>query len=261
MRLLPAPLPPRRGRGSQSVNPLFAILRSYIFVTDAPPHPLAVRFAQIVAFLLQGIGECGLRRQIAGPLTFRLQRRFNKMVRRFAALLAHLAAFGADAPRRVYDRKQPPATTAPQEPLQDPSPPQVPVQVPPPDPDPDPWHNPLPKWARPAAARRPALPLSQAVRVPSRGKWLAGLSLNVNCAGSQLQHLMYDPELGALLAASPRLVALIRPLCRMLAVEFPHGILPPRPPRAPRPRRLRWRPSRRCDLLRLVRMGTPLIET
>ena len=216
-----------------------------------------MRFAQIVAFLLQGIGECGLRRQIAGPLTFRLHRRFTRMVRRFAALLAHLAKFGADAPLRAYHRKQPPPAATPQVPDPAPESPQAPPR------DPYPRQNPLPKWARPAA-RPPAPPLSQAVRVPSRRRWLAGLSLNINCAGSQLQHMLYDPELGPLLAASPRLVALIRPLCRMLGVEFPHGILPPRPPRAPRaprPRRLRWRPSRRCDLLRLVRMGTPLIET
>ena len=224
-------------------------------VTDTPSQPLAVRFAQIVAFLLQGIGECGLRRQIAGPLTFRLHRRFTKMVRRFAALLAHLAQFGADAPRRAYNRKQPPAATAPQEPPQVAAP--DPAQVPPPAADPFPRQNPLPKWARPGA-RPPALPLSQAVRVPSRRRWLAGLSLNINCAGSQLQHLMYDPELGTLLAASPRLVALLRPLCRMLAVEFPHGILPPRPPRAPRPRRRRWHPPRRADLHFLLRMGKPL---
>ena len=222
-------------------------------MTDAPPQPLAARFARIVAFLLQGIGECGARRQIAGPLTLRLQVRFNKMVRRFAALLAHLAAFGADAPLRAYHRKQPPPAASPQDPAPAPeSPPESPR-------DPDPWHNPLPKWARPAAARRRAPPLSQAVRVPSRSKWLTGLSLNVNCAGSQLQHLMYDPELAAMLAASPRLVALIRPLCRMLAVEFPHGVLPPRPPRAPRkPRRRRWHPPRRGDLHFLLRMGKPL---
>ena len=231
-------------------------------MTDTPSQPLAVRFAQIVAFLLQGIGECGARRQIAGPLTIRLQVRFNKMVRRFAALLAHLAAFGADAPRRAWHRKQPPLAATPQEPPQVPAP--NPAQVPPPaaDPDPDPRRNPLPKWARPAAARRSAPPLSQAVRVPSRRRWLAGLSLNINCAGSQLQHMLYDPELASLLAASPRLVALLRPLCRMLAVEFPHGILPPRPPRAPRPpRRRRWHPPRRADLHFLLRMGKPLIET
>ena len=226
-------------------------------VTAPPPHPLAVRFAEFVAFLLQGIGECGLRRQIAGPLTFRLERRFNKMARRFAALLAHLAAFGADAPLRAYHRKQPPAATAPQEP------PQETPQAPPPAPpqDPDPWRNPLPKWARPAAARRPALPLSQAVRVPNRRAWLAGLSLHLNGAIARLQHLMYEPEMASLLAASPRLVALLRPLCRMLAVEFPHGILPPRPPRAPRqprPRRRRWHPPRRGDLHFLLRMGKPI---
>ena len=90
-------------------------------VTDTAPHPLAARFAQIVAFLLQGIGECGARRQIAGPLTLRLQVRFNKMARRFAALLAHLAAFGADAPLRAYHRKQPPDAIAAQDPPPDPS--------------------------------------------------------------------------------------------------------------------------------------------
>ena len=218
-------------------------------MTDAPPHPLAARFAQFVAFLLEGIADCGGRRLIAGPLTLRLQVRFNKMARRFAALVAHLAAFGADAPRRAYHRKQPPPAATPQDP------------APPPAPDPDPWQNPLPKWARPAAARRRAPPLSQAVRVPSRRAWLIGLSLNVNGANARLQHLMYDPELASLLAASPRLVALIRPLCRMLAVEFPHGVLPPRPPRAPRPpRRRRWHPPRRGDLHFLLRMGKP-IET
>ena len=101
-------------------------------VTDTPPQPLAVRFAQIVAFLLQGIGECGFRRQIAGPLTFRLQRRFNKMVRRFAALVAHLAKFGVDAPVRAWHRKQPLPAAAAQEPPQVPAP--DPAQIAPRDP-------------------------------------------------------------------------------------------------------------------------------
>ncbi len=205
-------------------------------VTNPAPHPLAVRFAQIVAFLLQGIGECGARRQIAGPLTLRLQRRFNKMTRQFAALLAHLAQFGADAPRRAWHRKQPPAATAPKNPSED-SP-------------------------KPAAARRRAPPLSEAVRVPSRRAWLTGLSLNINGAGSHLQYMLYDPEMQALLAASPRLIALLRPLCRMLSVEFPPGILPPPPPRAPRkPRPRRWRVPRRGDLLFLLRMGKPIPGT
>ena len=68
---------------------------------------------------------------------------------------------------------------------------------------PDPRQNPLPKWASPAA-RCPALPLSQAVRVPSRRHWLVGLSLNFNGAIARLQHFVYDPEIASLLAASPR---------------------------------------------------------
>ena len=213
-------------------------------MTNPAPHPLAVRFAQIVAFLLQGIGECGARRQIAGPLTLRLQRRFNKMTRQFAALLAHLAQFGADAPRRAYHRKQPLHATDPQDPAQDPLP------------------NPPQDSPKPAAARRRAPPLSHAVRVPSRRAWLTGLSLNINGAGSHLQYMLYDPEMQALLAASPRLVALLRPLCRMLSVEFPPGILPPPPPRAPRkPRPRRWRVPRRGDLLFLLRMGKPIPGT
>ena len=70
--------------------------------------------------------------------------------------------------------------------------------------------------------------------------------------------------MAALLATSPRLVALLRPLCRMLGAVLPAAVLPPRPAKAerpPRPRRRRWRPSARCDLLFLLRMGKSLIET
>ena len=135
-------------------------------VTDAAPHPLAARFAQFVAFLLEGIAECGGRSLIAGPLTLRLQRRFNKMVRRFAALVAHLAAFGVDAPVRAWHRKQPPPAATPQDAPQVPAP--APAQIPPRDPDP--FDNPLPKWARPAAARPPAfsLPPLRRARTPAR---------------------------------------------------------------------------------------------
>ena len=227
------------GRFRPPVNPILTIACSYTAVTNPAPHPLASWFAEFLAFLLAGIAECGGRRQIAGPLTIRLQRRFNKMARRFAALLAHLAEFGADAPVRAWHRKQPPAATAPQGPAQNP-----------------PEESPKP------AVRRHALPLPQAVRVPGRRAWLVGLSPNVNCAAGRLQHMMNDPEMVTLLAASPRLVALLRPLCRMLGVEFPPGILPPPPPRAPRkPRPRRWRVPRRGDLLFLLRMGKPIPGT
>jgi hypothetical protein len=175
----------------------------------------------------------------------RLGRRLNRMSHRFAVLLAHLTKFGVDAPPRTYHRKQPPGPASAQDAAQgDPSQGDPSQDIP---------------------SRRPRVtepPLWQAVRMPHRRAWLVGISLDINCANGRLQHLMYDPEFTALLAASPRLVALLRPLCRMLAVEFPHGILPPPPPRKPRaPRRRRWHPPRRADLHFLLRMGKPLPES
>jgi hypothetical protein len=204
-----------------------------------------VRFADVVAFLVQGIWEALRRGRISGPLMCRLGRRLNRMSHRFAVLVAHLAKFGVDAPRRTYHRKQPPGPARSQDPSQD-----DPAETDPPQDIP---------------SRRPrvlAPPLWQAVRMPRRRAWLIGISLDINCANGRLQRLLHDPEFTALLAASPRLVALLRPLCRMLAVALPHGILPPPPPRKPRaPRRRRWHPPRRADLLFLLRMGKPLPES
>ena len=97
------------------------------------------------------------------------------------------------------------------------------------------------------------------------------MSCGVAAAASQLRHLLTDPELLALLHTSPALVQMLRPLCWMLGVDLPATVLPPRPARAaphgepkpPRRRRRRlWRPpSRRSDMLLLVRMGTNLIRT
>jgi len=93
------------------------------------------------------------------------------------------------------------------------------------------------------------------------------LSAGTAAAASQPRHLLTDPEALALLLASPQLVDMLRPLCRMLGVDLPAAVLPPRPPEAaPRPPRRRsrrlWRPpSRRSDMLLPLRMGTPLIDT
>ena len=96
------------------------------------------------------------------------------------------------------------------------------------------------------------------------------MSCGVAAAASQLRHLLTDPELLAVLHTSPALVQMLRPLCWMLGVDLPATVLPPRPARAgdgepkpPRRRRRRlWRPpSRRSDMLALVRMGTNLIRT
>ncbi len=64
-----------------------------------------------------------------------------------------------------------------------------------------------------AAAAGPTLPRGYAwlvVAVPYKVAALAG----------QLRVVLQDPEMVALIAASPRLVLLLRPLCRMLALEM-----------------------------------------
>ena len=214
-------------------------------MSKSPPHPLAVRFADVVTFLVQSLWEALRRGRISGPLMCRISPRLNRMSRRFAVLVTHLTTFGVDAPPRTYHRAPRPAPATAPDAAQD-----TPAQGEPAQDSP--------------AKRRRALepPLWQAVHVPRRRAWMVGISLDINCANGRLQHLLHDPEFTALLAASPRLVALLRPLCRMLAVAFPHGILPPPPPRAPRaPRRRRWHPPRRADLHFLLRMGKPLPES
>ena len=71
-------------------------------------------------------------------------------------------------------------------------------------------------------------------RLPGGFGWLIRLSPAAACHGGQLERLLADPEMAALLAATPRMGRLLRPLCRMLAVEPPPGLLAP-PNRARRP--------------------------
>src|SRR5487761_2228646 len=93
-------------------------------VTPAPPHSIATRFAQIMtglrAALAAAYGRPALtsggmdqpRRSLAPPLVLRLHRRLGTMMLAFAALVAHLTAFGADAPPRAPRRKRAPRPDA-----------------------------------------------------------------------------------------------------------------------------------------------------
>jgi len=243
-------------------------------VTSAPPRPFAVNFALIMTGLraalaaaygrpaLAGGGMDQPRRPLAPPLVLRLHRRLGQMMLAFAALVAHLTEFGADAPPRAPRRKRAPrpdaAAPIPEDPAQDPSQAASP-------------------WAAAAAAATAATPgaarpespprAPRPPRLPSNFGWLPGVSCGVAAGASQLRHLLTDPELLALLHTSPALVRMLRPLCWMLGVDLPATVLPPRPapaePKPPRRRRRRlWRPpSRRSDMLLLVRMGTNLIRT
>jgi hypothetical protein len=65
------------------------------------------------------------------------------------------------------------------------------------------------------------------------GYWAAGY-------GSQIQYLLdTDPEMAALIAASPQLANLLRPLCRALGFDPVILRLPPRPPKPKQPRKPR----------------------
>ena len=61
--------------------------------------------------------------------------------------------------------------------------------------------------------------------------------------GSQLQHLLGEPEMAALLEASPQARRVLRPLLRALAVELPWTLTPPRPSQPRKPRKPRPQPE------------------
>ncbi len=99
----------------------------------------------------------------------------------------------------------------------------------------------------PAAPRRGAPPGAAAGRAKSerrpaaipRGPVL--LQYGMGYFVPQLQALLDDPEMRALLAASPQAGRLLRPLWRKLSIDPLPEVLrpPPRPPQPPRPKRPR----------------------
>ena len=77
-------------------------------------------------------------------------------------------------------------------------------------------------------------PAEGAVRLPRQFGWLIPLvPLQAINLGSQLAFLFTDPEMAALLAASPRIVKALRPLCWMLGTRLPPPYSPPPRPRKP----------------------------
>ncbi len=67
---------------------------------------------------------------------------------------------------------------------------------------------------------RALAPPPASLKLPRRFAWLCVL-VPYHAAGyaSQLRHLLADPEMVALLAATPRLGKILRPLCQMLGIE------------------------------------------
>jgi hypothetical protein len=78
-------------------------------------------------------------------------------------------------------------------------------------------------------------------RLPQTFAWLVKLVPEAASYGSQLQFLLAEPEMAALLAAAPTAMRRpLRSLCRMLGVQPPPILAPPpaaRPERPPKPER------------------------
>jgi hypothetical protein len=84
--------------------------------------------------------------------------------------------------------------------------------------------------ARPPCSRPPR---PDRRRLPQGFGWLVRLVPEAASSASQLQHLLGEAEMAALLAAAPQAGRLLRPLCRHLGVRLPPGLrAPPRAPKA-----------------------------
>ena len=114
-----------------------------------------------------------------------------------------------------------------------------------------------PRRIRPRRTQDPARPSRPWPRLPRGRYWLIRLAPEANCFASQLQHLLADPGMAALLQAAPQAGRILRPLCRMLAVRIPPILslpilslpilslpAPAKPPRSARPQPVA-RPPRR----------------
>ena len=78
---------------------------------------------------------------------------------------------------------------------------------------------PAPRWVR-DTLRLPPLPaLPNPYRLPRRFGWLVRLAPEAEAYGEQVQDLLADPEMAALLAGSPQASRILRPLCRMLGIR------------------------------------------
>ena len=166
---------------------------------------LEERFAGIIAGLHRTLRTHPRRAALAGVLLMLVWNRIGHLGRRFARLAARLRAGNLPKPRSRPASPQPPA-------------------------------------------ERPKPP-APAQRLPSRRGWLSRLLPNIpthcgaGASAGQLQSLLADPQMRALIAQAPEAMSrILRPLCHMLGVKPDPALLPPRqrtkrakPPKPPRP--------------------------
>ncbi len=165
-----------------------------LFVPTIPiPTTPKERFARILDLLRRAVAAQAARNRPLEALLRLVYARLGRIASRFARLAARIPA---GAPPRPHRSRRPPASTTPAS--------AIPASATP----------------RPAAARPWA-------RLPRAPGWLHRLvPPMVYPAASQLRHLLADPEMAALLAASPGLRRALAPLWHMLAIPAPP---PPEP--------------------------------
>ena len=85
------------------------------------------------------------------------------------------------------------------------------------------------------SASRPQRPTPPQPPLPRGFCWLLRLVPETTHGRTQLYHLLADPQMAALIAASPEMGRILRPLCRSLGIPPLPILLPPRPAPAPEP--------------------------
>jgi hypothetical protein len=173
-------------------------------VQTPPASPgLAKTFGLIIGGLCEAVARRISADRTSGPLIILTVDRLRHLLARFTRLAARAQAGKLRPLRR---RASPPPREAP--------PPEEPGD-----------HNPDPK-----PPRQPERLL------PRKFGWLIRfVPYEAACFGSQLQHLMSQPEMMALIEAAPQAGRILRPLCWMLAIPLPPSLRLPRRPPKPKP--------------------------
>lgn len=179
------------------------------------PTTPADRFAALMeglrrAVAVRSAGKSPAERLLA-PLYILLWSRLGRMAARFARLAARIPPDAPPRPHRAFAPRPRPAA---------------------------------PEAAAPgSAARGPESPPPRpSLRLPRRPGWLFRfVPPSLYPAASQLAHLLEDPAMQSLVAASPGIRRVLRPFCRMLGLPPPTPPARPTPPPAPEPP---FRPAR-----------------
>ena len=161
----------------------------YLVMTDTLP-PATDRFACTIEMLCQAIAARGPKAGVFLPLLNLAWSRVRRTGARFARLAARVRSGELPAAAR---RARSLASDQPAEFRAD----------------------------RETKQRKSDEPVERrAGRLPRGYAWLFRLVPEAPCYGSQLNYLLSDPEMKALLAAAPQMGRLLRPLCEMLGVKI-----------------------------------------